>query len=160
MSVAHNAMGSAIGGSNHDSDLARCRLRVAPDGQQDLSMIAHECPRGATTFWRSRLHGLTPHAMHYISDKTGLLWIKLAVFPRRDGLQAANHKDRMKREWTFVSYGACAFARCSFIGWGTSYDDAFLTEDVASLCALWPRFSQALPERCGCRSRKRGVGHA
>jgi hypothetical protein len=114
LEVGDNALNRALGDPNQCCDVAQRRVSVARNGQQDMSMVAEECPGRATTVWRFYTHGLTRRGIRDKNYTTGLSYIKLDDFPSRAELETANHEARMKRERTLVPSAAWALAPLSF----------------------------------------------
>jgi hypothetical protein len=114
LEVGDNALDRALVDPNLCSDLAKRRLRVARNGQEDISMIAEKCPARTIAVCRFQLHGLTRYGIRDKKYTTGLSFIKLANLPSRAELEAANRKARRKRARTIVPSAAWALAAVSF----------------------------------------------
>jgi hypothetical protein len=96
-------------------------------------MVAEECPLRATADWRFQTHGLTPRGIRDTNYTTRLSCIKLADFPSRAELEAANHEARRKRERALVPSAAWALAPPSAsIRWGVSDRVALVIAVVAA----------------------------
>jgi hypothetical protein len=96
LEVCQDALDGALGDPNHFGDLAQRRVRMARNGQQDMPMVADECPAGATNVWRFQTHGLTLRGIHDKRYTTGMSHIKLGDFPSRPELEVADHEARWK----------------------------------------------------------------